>query len=85
MKSADTRAGTHTKMNIFNRFSITSSLSLKELWWTDTRTGDRHWHLINISIVDRTFVDGTYRGLQIILLGLSVCIGDRKSLLGKAT
>lgn len=66
-------------MKLFSRFLVDLQISREELWWTDIKDGSRQWHLFDISIIERSFDERSYKGLQLIVLNLSVCIADIRS------
>ncbi|HEY9656984.1 MAG TPA: hypothetical protein V6C65_00865 [Allocoleopsis sp.] len=65
-------------MTLFGRFFIDYYTSPNELWWTDLKDGTRQWHLFDISIVEQSSEEGCRKGIQLIVLNLSICIADTK-------
>jgi len=64
-------------MILFNRFPIVSKWSDDGLWWVDIKDGSRQHQMISLSIVERTFEEGTYHGLQFIVWKWCLTVGDR--------
>lgn len=65
---------------VINPFIINSEWSKDELWWTDVKDGFRLYHLFAVGVVERTLDDGvTYKGMQIIVLWLALCVALKPS------
>ena len=67
------------KFIIGKRFFVEAGLSNDGLWQTDVIGGVRHYEILSAAIVDRPTNYGRYKGFQLIVWKLLVCVGDRNS------
>ncbi len=67
----------------FLNFLIRIDRSPNELWYTFSKDGSKLWYLFDISITEREIDNFCYKGLQIVLLDLHICIADTNSLRDK--
>lgn len=63
----------------FLNFFVRIDYSPKELWYTTSKDGSTLWYLFDISIIEREIDNFCYKGLQLVLFQLHVCIADINS------